>query len=149
MKTECDNIYSLILFKPDVYSRNLGDAILQEFHNNGLEVVYHKKMQLTEKMLRAYQPLLNEPDDFGETAWQYDIINAYTQVPTDVFLLKGPNALEKTNEIKQYLRDKYIPGENKYIIYNLLHTADDAADLELNVGVLIPEKLDLLKKRRD
>ena len=138
--------YSLILFKPDAYERNLTEIIMQEFSNANLEVVYHKKIRLIEKMLRKYQPLLNEPDDFGETAWQYDIINAYTKETTDVFLFQGVDAIKKTNKIKQDIRNKYITGENKYIIYNLLHSVDDFADLKLNMSALMPEKLYLIEK---
>ena len=146
MKTRNNDEYSMILLKPDAYIRNLTGAILQEFRRAGLKIIYTKKIQLTEEMLRGYQPLLNEPDDNGETAWQFDIIKAYTQMPTDIYLFYGNDAIRKTNEIKQRLRDQYIKGENKCIIYNLLHAADDPADLKLNVSILIPEKLNLIEK---
>lgn len=139
--------FSLILLKPDAYERNLVDVILQAIKDEKLNIVYQKKILLSEKMLRGYQPLLNEPNDEGKVDWQYDIINAYTKEPTDVYLLEGQDAIKKTNKIKSSLREKYISGEKKYTIYNLLHSVDDQDDLELNVKILLPEKLDLVKRR--
>lgn len=138
--------YSLILLKPDAYKRNLVKTILDYIKQEGLEIVYSKNMYLTEDMLRGYQPLLNLPNNEGETDWQNEIIDAYTQVATDVFLLKGQNAIEKTKKIKKDLRNTYISGENKFIIYNLVHSVDDIDDLVLNVSILMPEKIALLKE---
>lgn len=141
--------YTLILLKPDAYRRKLVKTILKTCAEAGLKIVYKKTMYLTEEMMRTYQPVLNLPGQDGTTDWQYLFINAYTQIPTDVFLMKGKDAITKTNRIKKELREKYVKGNATYTPYNLLHSTNSYEDLLVNVKVLIPEKWDLVQKKKN
>lgn len=139
------NQYAIVLLKPDAYKRNLRDKILEQIEKASLNLIYTRKILLTEEDIRGYQPDLNLPNSDGEVDWQYDIINAYTEEETEVFLFFGQNAISKINQLKKKIREKYINKKDvKNIIYNLLHTADDETDLRLNVEILIPEKIELL-----
>ena len=134
--------YSVILFKPDAYRRKMVKPILKMCLAEDLKIAYHKKMWLTEEMMRTYQPVLNHMPYF----WQCMFINVYLSAPTDVYLLYGEDAINKTTKIKTEVRAKYVKGHPQMTPFNLLHSSTSHGDLILNVLALMPEKINLVKK---
>ena len=102
-------------------------------------------MQLNENIIRLYQPVLNDPSEFGEE-WKAEVIVALSKRPVEILILEGNNALEKANILKKRIRTEYCDQKNYQgrIIFNLIHTASDVLELENNIRVLIPEALKLL-----
>lgn len=137
---------TLVLIKPDAFARNLDSTILHFLRESGLRVVAKKKVQLNEDMVRAYQPILNEPSEFGE-GWKTEAIMALSVRPVLVLLVKGDNAIQKANLLKKQIRSIYCvdPGYKGRVIFNLLHTADNFSELVNNIRVLIPESQHLLR----
>lgn len=136
---------ALVLIKPDAYERGLREVIFRELDAEGLAVVTTKVLSLDEKTIRAYQPVLNEPSEFGE-GWKTEVVEALSLHPVEVLIVKGENALIKARSIKKRMRSKHCPGTDyqSRVIYNLLHTADDPSELKNNIAVLIPEANDLI-----
>lgn len=139
-----DGEYALISLKPDAYRRGMKKMILKTCKKAGLRVKYHKKMWLTEEMMRTYQPVLNQMPE----AWQRVFIFTYLAHPTDVYLLYGEKAIEKTSQIKKEMRERYVVGNPQMTPFNLMHSASSYQDLVVNVKVLMPEKCDVVLGRR-
>ena len=135
--------YTIILFKPDAYRRKLVKPILIMCLAEDLKIAYHKKMWLTEEMMRTYQPILNQMPYF----WQCMFINVYLAAPTDVYLLKGEDAINKTTKIKTLVRHQYVKGHPQMTPFNLMHSSTSHEDLVLNVLALIPEKINLVLRK--
>ena len=135
--------YTIILFKPDAYRRKLVKPILKMCLAEDLKIAYHKKMWLTEEMMRTYQPILNQMPYF----WQCMFINVYLAAPTDVYLLKGEDAINKTTKIKTLVRHQYVKGHPQMTPFNLMHSSTSHEDLVLNVLALIPEKINLVLRK--
>lgn len=133
---------SMILIKSDAYVRGLRDVILGGLVHEGLVVVKRKIILLDEEIIRKYQPILDEPSEFGE-GWKHEVFRALSSRPVEVLLVSGEEALHKTYLLKKYLRQVYCPGSDyqSRVIFNLLHTPDDCRELDLNVRVLLPEVL--------
>lgn len=131
---------ALVLIKPDSYERGLDAVIFQRLRDNGLEIVVKKVILLNEEMIRAYQPILNEPSEFGES-WKIEVITALTRCPVEVLIVKGENAMRKAYLLKKQMRSEYCHGSDyqSRVIFNLLHTADDPSELENNIRILISE----------
>jgi nucleoside diphosphate kinase len=131
---------ALVLIKPDSFVRDLDALIIQQLEEQELEIVAKKIVQMDEQMIRAYQPILNEPSEFGEE-WKTEAIVALTSRPVAVLIVRGEDAMQKTLLLKKQIRSKYCPGSDyqSRIIFNLLHTADSPSELENNINVLFPE----------
>ena len=134
--------YSLISFKPDAYRRKMTKTILKAFKTEGLKPVYHKKLWLTEDMILDYQPVTKKMPPMMQKMFIY----TYMAHETDIYLMQGPDATRKTNEIKRNLRNAYVKGNPQETPFNLFHSSDNKPDLMRNVRVLMPEKLALIKK---
>lgn len=136
---------ALVMIKPDAFVRGLDATILRSLEENGLEVVARKMVQLDEEMIRAYQPVLNEPSEFGEE-WKTEAIFALSARPVLIVLVRGDSAIRKASLLKKQIRSAYCldSGYRDRVIFNLLHTADDLIELENNIRVLIPESQPLL-----
>lgn len=139
------NELAMALIKPDAFVRNLDATILHILQENGLSIVARKMVQLNEDMIRAYQPILNEPSEFGE-GWKMEAIDALSVRPVLVLLVSGENAIERATFLKKKIRSIYCidSGYQDRVIFNLLHTADNISELENNVRILIPESQHLL-----
>ena len=136
---------AIVLIKPDAYERNLHGEILRRLEENGLKVVARKIVLLDEEIIREYQPILNEPSEFGE-GWKSEAIEALSRCPVEVLVVKGEGALAKTYLLKKQIRSEYCHGPDyrSRVIFNLIHTADDHLELKKNIEVLIPEANNLL-----
>lgn len=131
---------ALVLLKPDSFARSLDTIIIQRLSEEGLEIIARKIVQMDERIIRAYQPILNEPSEFGEE-WKFEVITALSCRPVEILIVQGKDALQKVRLLKKQVRSKYCPGldyQNR-IVFNLLHTADNLLELENNIKVLIPE----------
>ncbi len=136
--------YSLISLKPDVYRGGFKKLILNTCKKSALKVKYHKRMWLTESMMRTYLPALNKMPE----AWQRIFIYTYLSHPTDVYLLYGENAINQTTRIKKELRAQYVEGNPQMTPFNLMHSTNSYEDLLVNVKVLMPEKYDIVSGRK-
>ncbi|MEK7088626.1 MAG: nucleoside-diphosphate kinase [Patescibacteria group bacterium] len=133
---------SLVLVKPDAFERKLESEIYKAIRLRELKIVARKKIWLNERMIRSYQPVLNEPSEFGED-WKREAIEAMVSGSVEVLVVEGDNALKKTNEIKKKIRSLYSPGSHyrTRVIFNLIHTTDNLMEFQNNIKVLIPEAM--------
>lgn len=136
-----DNI-CIFLIKPDAIEQGLASTIIDKIIATGLKIRLRKTVQLTEAMVRQYQPVLNMPSEHAD-GWQKKVIDFMTSRPVEVIVAEGTNALAESQRIKRMVRDSYLISNNHLdtIIRNLLHTADSVQDLELDLKVLCPEHL--------
>ena len=131
------------MLKPDTFRRGLEEKIYDAIVRAGLKIVSRKKMWLDEKMIREYQPVLNEPSEFGEE-WKREAIQAMIGAPVEILIVEGPDAIAKTKQIKTEIRGRYVLSQHyrDRVILNLIHTADNPLELYNNLKVLSPEILE-------
>ena len=131
---------ALVMIKPDAFERHLDETIRASLTQGGLEIIFRKNLQLDECLIRAYQPVLDEPSEFGED-WKKEVMVALTKRTVEILIVKGQDALLRVRLLKKRLRSIYCPGEDYHdrVIFNLLHTTDDQGELERNMGLLAPE----------
>ena len=136
-----DNV-CIFLIKPDAIEQGLASTIIDKIIAVGLKIRLQKTVQLTEAMVRQYQPVLDMPSEHTD-GWQKMVIDFMTSRPVEVIVAEGINALAESQQIKRMVRDNYLISNDRLdiIIKNLLHTADSAQDLELDLKVLCPEYL--------
>lgn len=133
--------YSILLVKPDAMQEDTLKIIFQKIIEKELSIISCKIIKLDENSVRYYQPVLNIPSDFGET-WKQDVINFMTSSPVMVILVKGQEALQKTDVLKKEIRNRYIPEKASFSsrkIRNLLHTPSNESDLLLDLNLFFPE----------
>jgi|GEM_PF-3308692 len=131
---------ALVLIKPDSYERGLHSEIFQRIEESNLKIVARKILMLTEEMIRAYQPVLNEPSEFGE-GWKNEVILALTRLPVEILIVEGDDAILKISLLKRQMRAEYCYGcdYQSRVIFNLIHSADNISELENNINILFPE----------
>lgn len=130
----------IFLIKPDALELGLVDEIKQEIVFEELTIITEKTVHLDETTIRAYQPALNLPSDYGE-GWKQQVISFLTSRPVLVMIAKGSNAIAKSNRIKEIVRTRHLSDATPLdkIIRNLIHTASSLEDLNLSISIFFPE----------
>lgn len=131
---------SLFLIKPDAAARGLRDTIVDLMAAEGFRILCSKRIELDEAHIRAYQPVMNEPSEFGK-GWKHEVLAAQTDGPSEVLVVERADALAAGRALKKRIRAAYAPGEHyrQRVIFNLLHSPDTEDELEINWRALIPE----------
>lgn len=131
---------AIIMIKPDAIRRNLTGEIVSLIRQADLHITSTKSIQLTESTIRAFQPVMNEPSEFGEE-WKQEVIAALSAAPVIVMLVLGENALVKSNRIKRSIRKQYAPGDHYLhrVVHNLIHATDTSDEVSNHLEVFFPE----------
>jgi nucleoside diphosphate kinase len=131
---------SLFLIKPDAAACGLRDTIVALIAAEGFRILFSRQIELDEARIRAYQPVMNEPSEFGE-GWKQEVLAAQTSGPSLVLVVERVDALAAGYALKKRIRAAYAPGEHYHqrVIFNLLHAPDTEEELEINWRALIPE----------
>ena len=134
------NSRGLFLIKPDAAARGLRDIIVKLIVEEGFAILHTKSIQLDEALIRAYQPVMNEPSEFGEE-WKHEVLMAQTSGLSEVLVVERVNALEAARALKKRIRSTYAPGAHYHqrVIFNLLHSPDTEEELINNWHALVPE----------
>lgn len=131
---------AIIMIKPDAIRRNLTGEIISLIRQADLHITSTKNIQLTESTIRAFQPVMNEPSEFGEE-WKQEVIVALSATPVIVLLVSGENALTKSNRIKRLIRKQYAPGDHYLhrVVHNLIHATDTVDEINNHLRIFFPE----------
>lgn len=131
---------AIIMIKPDALQRNLAEHVLSLVGMADLHILATEIIQLNEQLIRAFQPVMNEPSEFGEQ-WKQEVVVALTATPVVVLLVHGEDAIARSNSIKRAVRSQYAPGEHyrTRVIYNLMHAADSPDEVDNHLKLFFPE----------
>jgi hypothetical protein len=121
--------------------------------NKDLKVLHSGKVILTEELLRRQHPnLFTELE--GDTnkngfSWKRAVVGQMVGTEVKIFLVSCDNCLNYCKEIKKKVRNTYIPDWDKGSgVLNYIHATDDQTELENDVSIFLPKKLNLVKKTR-
>lgn len=131
---------SLFLIKPDASTRCLRDTIVELILAEGFRILLNRSIQLDEALVRAYQPIMNRPSEFGE-GWKREVLAALTGGISVVLVVERADALAAACTLKKRIRTAYAPGEHylQRVVFNLLHSPDTEEELEINWRALLPD----------
>lgn len=127
---------SVILIKPDTIERNLLPELENMLREAGLKIVKISSIQLTEEIVRSFQPFLNYSQEIEEIHKQ-EIIDFLCQASILLIVIEGNEALERIREIKIRFRRKFAPGDSleARAIRNLVHAPNSEEELSLLLKV--------------
>ena len=126
------------------------EEVYDEFEKNDLEIVYARDLFVNYLKLRKHQPILFDIKGDLNDIWKIQGAARLIGSTVRSMLILGDDSIEKTFDIKQRIRKKYaVPcefdRENETSYPNFMHAADNRAQVENDVRVLIPDKLEYLR----
>jgi len=129
------------MIKPDTMNKGLAPVIEQAFIDAGLEIIYKKILQLTMEQARTITGKLRERH-------LMPLIESYlTSGESEVLLLKGENAIQRTRNLIGYTKLSNREGAGlrglyaENYLYNAIHGSATPEELERDILTLIPEVL--------
>ncbi|KKR81447.1 MAG: Nucleoside diphosphate kinase [Candidatus Daviesbacteria bacterium GW2011_GWA1_41_61] len=132
---------TLAMIKPDTMNKGLAPVIEQAFIDAGLEIIYKKILQLTMEQARTITGKLRERH-------LMPLIESYlTSGESEVLLLKGENAIQRTRNLIGYTKLSNREGAGlrglyaENYLYNAIHGSATPEELERDILTLIPEVL--------
>lgn len=124
--------------------------VYNELEQRELELLQIKDVFVQYIMLREHQPILFDLKGDLNDIWK--IQGAARLIGTEVrtLLVTGDDAIEKTFDAKINIRNKYalpceFDRENEMSYPNYMHAADNKAQVQNDVKVLLPASLDLVQ----
>lgn len=130
----------IFLIKPDAIARGLVEPIRRQICEAGFAILAERTVLLTETMIRAYQPALDEPSEFGED-WKREVVELQTSAPVIIVAVERYAAMETARILKRNIRAQFSPGDHYLprVVLNLLHAPSSPEELANNVKVLAPD----------
>lgn len=124
--------------------------IYDEFDKHDLVIVHIKDLFVSYLKLREHQPILFDIKGDLNDIWKIQGAARLIGSTVRSMLVLGEDSIEKTFDIKQHIRKRYalpceFDRENEMSYPNFMHAADNKAQVENDVRVLIPEKLEYLR----
>lgn len=133
---------TLAMIKPDSINKGLASVMEQAFVDAGLEIIYKKIIRLTVEQARAITGELREKH-------LIPLIESYlTSGESEVLLLKGENAIQRTRNLIGYAKLSNREGVGlrglyaENYLYNAIHGSATPEELERDIATLIPEVLE-------
>jgi Pyruvate/2-oxoacid:ferredoxin oxidoreductase delta subunit len=119
--------------------------------NKDLNILYSGKMVITEELFRKQHPNLfvEEEGDTNEYGfrWKKDAIEKMVGFKVKIYLISCENCLNYCKEIKRSVRSVYSANFKKGCgIVNYIHAVDNQKELEDDVAIFLPKKLELVKR---
>ena len=130
---------TLILVKPDAFSRSLTGEVLSRFEAKGLKLAALKMMTATEEIANEHYAEHSEKPFFGE------LVTFITGGPLVAAVLEGPNAVEAARQLIGSTNPvEAAPGSIRgdfglEVTFNLVHGSDSAESAEREIGIWFPE----------
>lgn len=132
---------TLVMIKPDSVGKGLAPVMEQAFVDAGLEIIYKKLIRLTVEQARTITGKLREKHLMPL------IENYLTSGESEVLLLKGENAIQRTRNLIGYTKLSNREGAGlrglyaENYLYNAIHGSATPEELERDLATLIPEVL--------
>jgi nucleoside-diphosphate kinase len=130
---------TLILAKPDAYSRRLSGEILARFERKGLAPVALRVLRMTRELAESHYAEHLEKPFFGELA---DFI---TSGPLVAMVLEGPSAIVAARQVIGSTNPlEAAPGSIRGDLAlltgeNLVHGSDSPESAAREIGIFFPE----------
>jgi hypothetical protein len=126
------------------------EEVYDELAKNDLEIVYIKDLFVSYLKLRQHQPILFDIKGDLNDIWKIQGAARLIGSTVRSMLILGDDSIDKTFAIKQDIRKRYVlpcefDRENEMSYPNFMHAADNRAQVENDVRVLIPDKLEYLR----
>lgn len=125
--------------------------VYQELADRGLEIVQAKDIFMSYIKLREHQPILFDIKGDLNDIWK--IQGAARLIGTTVrsLLVAGNDAIQQSFDTKLHIRNRYaLPREfdrEKEMSYpNYIHAADNRAQVQNDIKVLLPESLEFVQE---
>lgn len=130
---------TLILVKPDAFSRNLTGEVIRRFENKGLEIAAVNKMQIDRSLAEKHYAEHAEKPFFG------DLVQFITSGPLVALVLEGERAVEVARQVIGATDPaEAAPGSIRgdlgiEVTKNLVHGSDSAESAQREIGIFFPD----------
>ncbi len=130
---------TLILVKPDAFSRRLSGEVIARFERKELSLIALKMMQAGEDLANTHYAEHTEKPFFGE------LVSFITGGPLIAMVLEGPNAVNAARQVigatdPVEADAGSIRGEfGTEVTFNLVHGSDSPESAEREIGIWFPE----------
>lgn len=113
---------TILFLKPD--GLHFQEIILQILHDNNLSYLLFDEIQFDETLIRSFYPCLSE--EVIQKCIPY-----FSQQTLPIYIISGNNAVEKTKELKQKIRQLYGRGRTGEILHCTNHSNEFELEIEL------------------
>lgn len=125
--------------------------VYHELAERELEIVQIKDMFMSYIKLREHQPILFDIKGDLNDIWKIQGAARLIGTTVRTLLIQGDGAIQQTFDTKLKIREKYaLPKEfdrEKEMSYpNYMHAADNKAQVQNDVKVLLPQDLSLVQQ---
>lgn len=128
---------TLVLIKPDAMERNLSDAIIDIYKENGLIIKKSRVLHANEETAREHYKELKDKSFFQE------VIDYITRSPLMVLILEGDNAILKVRELNGATNPnkakegtiRYLYGRNNEVGENCVHASDSSESAKREIEI--------------
>ncbi len=130
---------TLILVKPDAFSRNLTGEVIRRFENKGLEIVAINKTQIDRSLAEKHYAEHVEKPFFG------DLVQFITSGPVVALVLEGERAVEVARQVIGATDPaEAAPGSIRgdlgiEVTENLVHGSDSTESAQREIGIFFPD----------
>ena len=130
---------TLILVKPDAFSRGLTGEILARFERKGLKIVALKLVQTSRETAETHYAEHKERPFFGE------LVDFITSAPLVAVVLEGDDVVKASRQLIGATNPlEASPGSIRgdyalEVQTNLVHGSDSAESAEREIGIWFPE----------
>jgi nucleoside-diphosphate kinase len=130
---------TLILIKPDAFSRSLTGEVLARFERKGLKIAALKLLQADESIANEHYAEHSEKPFFGE------LVEFITGGPLVAAILEGHEAVAATRQMIGATNPvEAAPGSIRAdfgleVTFNLVHGSDSDESAEREIGIWFPE----------
>ncbi|UJA20534.1 nucleoside-diphosphate kinase [Thermoleophilia bacterium SCSIO 60948] len=131
---------TLILVKPDAFSRGLTGEVLGRFERKGLKLEALKLIQADEDIAKQHYAEHSEKPFFGE------LVEFITGGPLVAAILSGPHAVKAARQLIGATNPvEAAPGSIRgdlglEVTFNMVHGSDSDESAEREIGIWFPER---------
>ena len=130
---------TLVLIKPDAFSKNHTGDILKRYEDEGFKIVAAKVMQMDKKIAAIHYA------EHREKSFYNDLVEFMTSAPLMAVVLSGENVIERVREIngatnpanaaEGTIRKLYAKNGSK----NAVHASDSAESAAREIKIFFSE----------
>ena len=130
---------TLVLIKPDAFSKNHTGDILKRYEDEGFKIVAAKVMQMDKKIAAIHYA------EHREKSFYNDLVEFMTSAPLMAVVLSGENVIERVREIngatnpanaaEGTIRKLYAENGSK----NAVHASDSAESAAREIKIFFSE----------
>ena len=121
--------HAIILLKPSPIKEILHEYLTHQFKIYNLTILENKIINLTVEQVDS---------SFTSLYKKQDYVKYMTSDSIDAFLIKGDDAIHKSQLIKRQIRFNH--GVTRFDLHNLVHSSDEGLEYYLQFSCLFPER---------